>query len=103
MYTNFVKLFYQNVYVFPRKSKKSVLTSECNLASQKWLKIPPCSLDSHIKTSQLGKALILPICCITRPCLNTVISKALGYFKLYRKLKTRGLFFVSRMACHKER
>ena len=60
----------------------------------KMAEIPPCSLDSQIKTSQLGEALILPICCITRLCLNTVISKALDYSTFKRKLKSRGLFFV---------
>ena len=43
--------FSRNVYLFPRKSKTSVLTSEFDLASQKWLKF------HHVHSTRISKLL----------------------------------------------
>ena len=81
MYKCCVVFFPKRLFV-SEKIEKIRAHIQVRFGESKTAEIPPCSLDSRIKTAQLGKVLILPICCITRSCLNTVISQTLDYSTL---------------------
>ena len=67
-------VFFSKCLFVSEKIEKIRAHIPVRFGESKMPEIPPCSPDSRIKTAQLGKVLILPICFITRSCLNPVIS-----------------------------
>ena len=96
MYTNFVKGFFSKRLIVSEKIEKIRAHIRVRYRESKMAEIPPCSLDSHIKASQLGERGSNTTNLLHNSSLSSYCDlKSIGSFHALKKIKKRRSLFCS--------